>query len=77
MRKYPPVTPDQMAAKGAASHTHTDLLAKAGGTMTGAIVLSADPAAALQPVTLQYLQANYYTKAEVDQAIADAIAAIP
>jgi hypothetical protein len=38
--------------------TDTALLAKAGGTMVGAITLSADPAAAMQPVTLSYFQAN-------------------
>jgi|SRR5215472_3038622 len=31
----------------------------AGGTMTGPLTLSADPAAALQPVTLQYFNAHY------------------
>lgn len=39
-------------------HVHpsdTSRLALAGGTLSGALTLAADPAAALQPVTLQYL----------------------
>lgn len=38
--------------------TDTSLLSKAGGTMTGPITLSADPAANMQPVTLQYLNSH-------------------
>lgn len=38
-------------------------LALAGGTLTGPLVLSADPVSALQPVTLQYLQGGYLAKA--------------
>jgi hypothetical protein len=62
----PPVM-DGVAAAGAATswargdHVHpsdTSRLALAGGTMVGALVLAADPSAAMQPVTLQYLQAN-------------------
>lgn len=46
-------------ANGAANKSYVDgFLPKTGGTMTGAITLSADPAAALNPVTLQYFQAN-------------------
>jgi len=37
-------------------------LDKAGGTMTGAVVLSGDPSLALHPVTLQYLQALQATQ---------------
>lgn len=37
---------------------HTQYLQKSGGTMTGALVLNADPTVALHPVTLQYLNAN-------------------
>jgi hypothetical protein len=51
---------------GAVTKTHSqinDLLEKAGGTMTGALVLSGDPTIALHPVTLQYLQASYPTTA--------------
>jgi hypothetical protein len=44
-----------------ADHVHpsdTSLLARAGGTMTGALVLAADPAANMNPVTLQYYNAH-------------------
>jgi hypothetical protein len=37
---------------------NTSYLPLAGGTLTGPLTLSADPAASLQPVTLQYFQAN-------------------
>ena len=42
------------------ARTAADALALplAGGTMTGPVVLAADPAAAAQPVTLRYLQAH-------------------
>jgi len=39
----------------AVSGTASAALPKAGGTMTGAIVLAADPAAAMQPATKQYV----------------------
>jgi hypothetical protein len=42
-------------------HTHpsdTSRLALAGGTMSGALALAADPAASMQPVTLQYYNAH-------------------
>lgn len=45
------------AAAAAAQSTANAALPKAGGTMTGAIVLAADGAANLQPVTLQQLNA--------------------
>lgn len=44
-------------AAAAAATTANAALPKAGGTMTGPIVLSADPAAALQPATKQYVDA--------------------
>ena len=40
-------------------------LPKAGGTMTGPIVLSADPAAPLQPATKQYTDASTKTAAQI------------
>jgi hypothetical protein len=36
----------------------SDFLLRAGGTMTGALTLAADPVAAMQPVTRQYFEAN-------------------
>jgi len=45
------------AAAAAAQTTANAALPKAGGTMTGAIVLAADPAATLQPATKQYADA--------------------
>lgn len=46
-----------LAAAAAAQSTANAALPKAGGTMTGAIVLAADPAAAMQPATKQYVDA--------------------
>jgi hypothetical protein len=46
---------------GLTSSAQTQITARlplAGGTMTGALTLSGDPAGALEPVTLQYLQAQ-------------------
>jgi hypothetical protein len=45
--------------------TDTSLLSKGGGTMTGLIVLSADPSAAMNPVSKQYLDARVATKITV------------
>jgi hypothetical protein len=58
-----------------ADHVHpsdTSRLALAGGTMTGALVLSADPAANLNPVTLQYYNAH----ASATTPLMNAVAAI-
>jgi hypothetical protein len=47
---------------GAVTKTHTqinDLLEKAGGTMTGALVLSGDPTIALHPATKQYVDNGF------------------
>lgn len=61
------VTVDPMAgaalialdAHEAASDPHTQYLRKAGGTMTGPLVLAANAAAAMQAVTLQQLQGAF------------------
>jgi len=48
------------AAASAAQSTANAALPKAGGTMVGAIVLAADPVAALHPATKQYSDAHTY-----------------
>jgi hypothetical protein len=51
-----------LTALGAASTTQlAGYLALSGGTLTGALTLAADPGAPLQPVTLQYYNANLPT----------------
>jgi len=46
------------AAAAAAQATANAALPKSGGTMTGAITLAADPVAAMQPATKQYVDAG-------------------
>lgn len=59
---YDTTTPQLMIWNGTMWVSVADrYLLKSGGTMTGYIVLNADPVANLHPVTLQYLQANYST----------------
>lgn len=67
-------TPDAAAA-AAAQATADAALPKAGGTMTGAIVLAADPAAAMQPATKQYVDAETTARAAAVTAEASARAA--
>ena len=50
----------------AAADPHPGYLLKAGGTMTGPVVLAANAAAALQPVTLQQLNAALSAFGSVD-----------
>ena len=45
---------------GRHANAWAQVLPLSGGTLTGALVLAADPAGPLQPVTLQYLQARNY-----------------
>lgn len=61
------------AAAVAAQATATAALPKAGGTMTGPIVLSADGAAALQPASFgQLTTTNNNVTAKSDKGVADA-----
>jgi hypothetical protein len=53
------ITAAQSAAN-AAQTTANAALPKAGGTMTGPIVLAADPAAAMQPATKQYVDGRIW-----------------
>lgn len=57
---------------GVVSKSHSqinDLLEKAGGTMTGALVLSGPPAADLQAATKAYVDASVVTKVDPSRAI--------
>jgi hypothetical protein len=58
-------------AAGAAQTTANAALPKAGGTMTGPIVLSADPVAPLQPSTKQYTDAALLLKS--DKGVVDGL----
>lgn len=70
-----------LAGKAASSHTHSDYLAKSGGTMTGSLVLNGEPTTDLQAATKSYvdnLAPLVYTTSELDSdtAINAAIEAI-
>lgn len=56
--------PGTLAFVARGDHVHpsdTAKLSLSGGTMTGTLILAADPAAAMQPVTLQYYNAHLPT----------------
>ena len=56
-----PVAADQAVSKGHADAIAATLVAKAGSTMTGLLILSADPAVALGAATKQYVDAKTAT----------------
>jgi hypothetical protein len=66
------------AARGDHRHpSDTSRLAVAGGTLTGALTLAADPVSALQPVTLQYYTAHLPSGGGASLAVSDTPPASP
>ena len=56
-----PLVTSAQSTANTASATAAAALPKAGGTLSGALVLAGDPTSALNPVTLQYLQSHTST----------------